>query len=379
LSEAGTYGLALGAVGIAPAAIGWGLNYFTAREVVGLTPTDAVNIVKARLFVTICSLALLSLISIALTIASDIQVSPIWAAILILICLETIALDLYLPMIGLEMAAEANVIVFVRSGLWIPLVVAAGLVWPETRTLAFLFGSWIAGHLLSLLLFAWYLRHWPITSRIRKPVDYEWIRTRLLQSWYIYVSDLGIVSVLFLERYVVSWRLGLAATGIYTFYWSICNALQTLMQTSVIQLMLPRMIRGFSDPDASKWRRLLKLEMIKVVTLSCLLGMAMWLVVQFIFYFDELHVFPREQGLLALLLGAAVMRSGSDFLNICLTSAGKDRYYAGSNIVGGILAVLFAYFFISIFGLVGVGIASAATALMLIVSRFTYLQYAMSR
>lgn len=373
LSAAGIYGLALGAVGIAPAMIGWGLNYFVAREVVGRTPDKAVRLVKTRLLVTVCSLCAATLLAIIFTFATGQHPAPIWIFVLVLIWLETLALDLYLPLIGLELATQANIIVFTRSAAWVPLVVVAGILWPQARTLELLFGCWIACHVLSLILMAWFLRRWPVVERLRDPVDHGWIKERLRKSWYIYLSDIGIVGLVFMDRYVVSWQLGLAATGIYTFYWSIANALQTLMQTSVVQLALPKMLKAYSNPDLGQWRRLFKAELIKTVVVALVLALGMWVVVQLIFHFDRSGHFPREQGLLLLLLVASIMRAGSDFLNVCITSTGRDRYYAASNIGGIVLALSLAYVFISTFGLIGSGIGSAVTAFILLASRLGYI------
>lgn len=373
LSAAGIYGLALGAIGIAPAAIGWGLNYFVSREVVGRTPDQAARVVKTRLFVTLCSLSAGTLIAILVTFAMGVHPAPIWILVVVLIWLETLALDLYMPLISLELATQANLVIFTRSAAWVPIIVGMGILWPEARTLELLFGGWIVCHVASLALMAWFLRHWPVAERLRDPVDRNWIKQKLRRSWYIYLSDIGIVGLVFLDRYVVSWQLGLAATGIYTFYWSIANALQTLMQTSVVQLALPKMLKAYTDPDLGRWRRLFRAELIKTIIIALVLALGMWTVVQMIFHLDRSGRFPREQGLLLLLLTASIMRAGSDFLNICITSTGRDRYYAASNIGGVILALTLAFLFISRYGLIGSGIGSAVTAFLLLASRLGYI------
>jgi O-antigen/teichoic acid export membrane protein len=375
LHAAGLYGLALGAIGIGPAVIGWGLNYFVAREVVGRTPDAATVLVKTRLTVTLASLCLLTLAGGCIAALAGYPWQTVWLLVVALIWLETLALDLYLPLIGLELATEANLLVFVRSALWVPAVVGLGIVWPAWRTLDTLFVFWIASHLASLGLMAWFLRKWPIASRLAEPIDRGWIRDRLSRSWYIYLSDVGIVGLIFLDRYIVSGMLGLAATGIYTFYWSIANALQTLMQTSVVQLALPKMVKAYGLEDIAEWRRLLKLELLKALAVATGLAAAMFVAMEVVFQLDASGRFPRQRDLYVLLLLTAVMRAGSDMLNVCITSTGRDRYYAASNISGVFLSLGCAYAGISLFGLLGSGLGALTTAAILLVSRLLYLRH----
>lgn len=374
LQAAGIYGLLLGAVGVAPALIGWGLNYFVAREVVGRTPDAAAGLVKTRLTVTFVSLSLLTIVAAIAASAMGIEWRPLWLLVMALIWLETLALDLYLPLIGLELATQANVVVFVRSALWVPIAVAVGMAWPAGRSLDALCTFWIGGHLLSLALMARFLRAWPVWERLAEPIDRGWIRDRLGRSWYIYLSDLGIVGLIYLDRYMVSGLLGLTATGIYTFYWSLANALQTLMQASVVQLALPRLVKAYGQRDMALWSRLVKSELLKAIVVSLGLAMLMFVAMELVFVFDKGGHFPRERELFGCLLLASVLRAGSDLLNVCITSSGRDRYYAASNVAGVFLSLACAFVGISLFGLIGSGLGAAATAAILIVSRLIHLR-----
>ncbi|PCD01729.1 hypothetical protein COC42_16590 [Sphingomonas spermidinifaciens] len=374
LEAAGIYGLAAGAVGVAPAAIGWGLNYFTAREVVGRTPDKVVALVKSRLFVTLVSLTLGSLGLAAFGLATGNFTDPIFLLILVLLWLETIALDLYLPLIGLELATQANVIVFVRSAVWVPVIIVLGIYVPALRTLEALFVAWIVCHLLSLVLMGFFLRRWPVMAELNAPIDRNWIAARLRQSWYIYFSDLGIVGLAFLDRYIVNWILGIGATGVYTFYWSIANALQTMMQTAVVQLALPRLLKSFREPTLDNWQRALRGEIVKTGILATSLAAAIFVAVEIVIRFDPGGRFPHYTGLLALMMIAAVARAGSDLLNTTITSTGRDRYYAITNVAGVAMTLGFGIFFISEFGLIGSGLSALVTATLLVIARAAYVR-----
>ncbi|CAN5335613.1 N/A [soil metagenome] len=374
LEAAGVYGLAAGAVGIAPAVIGLGLNYFTGREVVGQTPDQAAPLVKTRLTVTISSLAVSTVGWAIFTGVTGTTLHPISFLILALVWLETIALDIYMPLIGLELATQANVVVFVRSALWVPFVMVAGVIWPALRSVELIFVAWIVSHIFSLGLLAFFLRRWPVLHALRTPIDREWIRRRLRHSWHIYLSDLGLVGLIFIDRYIVNGLLGLKATGIYVFYWSIANALQTLMQTAVVQLALPKMLKAYREPTLDHWQALYRREMLKTIVLALGLSVAIFAMVELIVSFDASHHFPREIALLVLMLAASVIRAGSDFMNICITSCGRDRYYAFTNFAGVFVTIACSFGFITMFGLIGCGLSALTTAAVLAATRYVYLR-----
>jgi hypothetical protein len=211
LEAAGVYGLAIGAIGIVPALLGWGLNYFVSRDVVGMTPDGAAPLVRDRLIVTLLSLTLGTLVAIPLIVTQAGGLSDVYILILILLWLETLALDVYMPLVGLEMALQANVLVLVRSALWIPVVVAMGIVAPEFRTLETVFIGWIVSHLLAIALLFVFLRHWPVRAALDKRLDRAGMWMRIRNGWYIYLSDLGLVGLSYADRFILNAMLGLAA------------------------------------------------------------------------------------------------------------------------------------------------------------------------
>ena len=375
LASAGVYGLAIGAIGIVPATVGWGLNYFVSREVVGHTPDTAAPLIRDRLIITFLSLLTGTLIAVPVLIWQTGEITQTQVLILILLWLETIALDLYMPMIGLELALFANVLIFVRSALWIPIVVAIGFAVPALQTLDMIFIGWILSHLLAIAMLVIYLRRWPVKAGLREGKKLNVLIRRARTSWYIYFSDLGIVGLGYADRFILNALLGLVATGIYSFYFSITNALQTLISTAVVQLALPRMVRAFRGGNPDVWQAELRQQMIKTLSFAGVLSLAIFGATEIIFRVAPQGHFPVYRMLLAIMLLAATIRSGSDLLNVSITSMGRDRAYATTNVVGVVLAVCFGAGFMWLFGLIGAGISAVATASTLFVIRFVYLRH----
>ena len=379
LASAGVYGLAIGASGIVPATVGWGLNYFVSREVVGHTPATAAPLIRDRLIITFASLLAGTLIAVPVLIWQTGEITQTQVLILILLWLETLALDIYMPMIGLELALFANVLVFVRSALWIPIVVGIGFAVPALKTLDMIFIGWILSHLLAIGMLFVYLRRWPMKAGLREEKKLSVLVNRARRAWYIYFSDLGIVGLGYADRFILNALLGLVATGIYSFYFSITNALQTLISTAVVQLALPRMVRAFRGGDPAEWQAELRRQMIKTLTFAAVFSVGIFLATEMIFYFAPPGRFPVFRVLLAIMLLAATIRSGSDLLNVSITSMGRDRMYAVNNVAGVIVAIAFGTGFMYFFGLIGAGLSAAATASTLFIVRLVYLRHVLSK
>lgn len=114
--------------------------------------------------------------------------------------------------------------------------------------------------------------------------------------------------------------------------------------------------------------------MTKTLTYAGVLGAIIFVATEIIFYVSPEGRFPVYRTLLAVMLLAATIRSGSDLLNVAITSMGRDHAYAVTNVIGVVLALVFGAGFMWAFGLIGAGISAVATALSLLVIRGVYLR-----
>ncbi|TQX85330.1 MULTISPECIES: lipopolysaccharide biosynthesis protein [unclassified Rhizobium] len=365
----GVYGLTIGAIGITPALLGWGLNYFVSREIVGKTQVFVASRMKTRLLVTTISLAVATVIGLLVSFAIGFPVTFLHGLIIALLWLETYGLDIHLPLISAEMPLQANMIVFLRSAFWVPFAIGVGIAFPALRSLDVLFMFWIGSYVLAAAALVYFLRDWPIRQAFLGPFQYDWLKERLRYSWHIYGSDLSIVGLAYADRYIVSYLLGLTLTGIYTFFWSIGNALQTLMQTAVIQLALPRLFRASKQGSANEWQVIFRRELGRTILFASLLGIGIFIAAEILISSMSMSDLGQHRGLFVLLLCAAIVRSCSDLLNIGLSSLEKDKHYAAINILGVCMSICIAGISIYIMGLIGTGVAALLTALLLMMIR----------
>jgi len=369
----GIYGLAVGVIGITPAVVGWGLNYYVSRDVVGKSSGFAGERIKSRLLVTTISLTLVTILSVIVTLALGYEINHLYVLVVVVVWLETYALDIHVPLIAQEMALEANVLVFTRSALWVPFVTVGGILFPALRNLETVFACWILSYVVTIAVLFYFIRKWPLRETAKAPIHYDWIKDRLKASYFIYFSDLSIVGLIYADRYIVNFMLGLTLTGIYTFYWSLTNALQTLISTAVVQLALPVLFKAASNGSTAEWRHTMNRQFIKTTAMACGMGLAVWIGCELLIRYLSMSQLGEHRGVFLLLLMASIVRSISDLLNVGLTSLKKDNHYATINLLGVCLAIGVATVMIAIFGFVGTGIAALVTALIIAGLRAAYL------
>jgi O-antigen/teichoic acid export membrane protein len=370
---AGIYGLAVGITGIAPSLVGLGLNYFVAREVVGTSPDFTLARVKTRLLVSTISLSLATLIGITALYATGTPFSRLYLLILLLAWLETYAVDVHMPLIAQEMAIEANVITFVRLALWVPFAIAAGLLFPEFRNLEAVLVAWLLSYVLAVAALFFFIRKWPLTQALRTPVQRDWIKDRLRNSWHIHMSDLGLVGLLYIDRYIVGFMLGISLTGIYTFFWSLASALQTLIATAVVQLALPMLYKAYSAGSVQNWLHVMRQQSIKTAALATAGGIGVFIVNEICIRLLAMPEIGEYRSVFILMLLAAIVRSCSDLFSVGLTSIEKDNHYVFVNLLGIVLSVIISVAMIAAFGFAGTGIAALATAVIVAALRAGFL------
>lgn len=362
---AGIYGLALGAIGLAPAILGFGLNYFLARDVVGIEKLESGVRVKTRLAVTTAALSVATALAAIVGIALGHGFTAIYVLIGILVWLETFANDIHVSLIAVELPVQATILVFVRMALWVPFVIGLGILAPDFRSIDVIFFGWIAAYIVYGALFFWFIRSWPLARVLEATIEQAWIRERAKQSWFIYLSDLGMVGSMYVDRYVISFLLGLKQTGLYTFYWSLTNALQTLVGTAVVQLALPALYKAYRTGSIAGWAGEMHNQIKKVLGFASVLAVAIYGASEIIFRFMAMPEVAEHRGVFVMLLVATIIRSASDIFNYGLMSIHKDRQYGYINMAGVMLSAAATFAAISLFGFSGAGVGALVTAVTL--------------
>jgi O-antigen/teichoic acid export membrane protein len=364
LSAVGEFGLVQGVAGVVPPLTGLGLNYFVNREIVGKPPLQVGKMLRDRLAVNIALCLLLIVGAWRFEGRGLLHGSAFWVVAGVLL-LETISFELCLALISLRRPITSNVLLFVRSALWVAPVILFGFFWRSARTLDWVYAFWFLGQCAAFVLTLVVLRDWPIGTIAKSPVDFQWMSRTARKAGLIYVNDLGIAGQVYADRYVIDHYLGAAPVGAYTLCFTLANAVLVLASSGVIQPSLPELVAS----PAEKWLGRFGKMVFSTCGAGIVLGIGVSMTAMLLLPVLGFGVFREHAPLLLGMMAGILLKLVSDAVNYGLYSRGHDRALATINILGLFTAVAATALCIRFFGLVGVCVSMVVTPLVTLSAR----------
>jgi O-antigen/teichoic acid export membrane protein len=372
LTSLGLYGLAAGAVSLGPVVIGMGMVQLIMRDAVTLS-LEQVTIELRHYWCFTTSIYVLVLIcAVVGTIA--LGASNLWWLVVVIMLFEHFGSDLFLLLSSLERPVLANVSAFLRGAAWILVYVPIAIWEPAFRTSAVLFEFWLGGSVSALLLFLWASRSWPWKAAFSSPFKPAWIMTTIRKAFVIYVADLSFVGSQYLDRYLVSFFLGLQLAGVYFLYWSVANAVGTLVSMIVFQIQRPRLIKAHHDGGALAHRQLtgkfMRTTISATVAFTVAVGCAFYIVLPILK--QPASVADHVAAFWVIMAGMA-MRNIADFGAMALFTSRRDYMMTLTSLTAVIGLLLAQAVLLPLAGLNGAGAAILLTFLSISLWRYKLL------
>ncbi len=366
LEAVGVYGLITGVIAVAPALISFGLHFLLNREIVSMDTYDALVRIKNRTAVTVTLLAIGMAVFLTLHALGLFPLHFNAFLVCIIIFFEVLFADFQLSLISMRKPLLSNFLLFIRAASWVPVFIAVSYFMPAYRSIDFLFVCWLGS--IGAALIAVYLsfRHVPLIKLAKEKVDTKWIVERMKSSWLIYISDLGGAGFGNVDRFLLVSMLGLFATGIYSFYWSLAYGLVVLVQAAIVQISLPRLVASYSPTDNANWLSTMKTFVTKTVATGAVLAVVIYTGITFAIPYLDTKGLTDYPLFFPLLLLASVLKLAADMLHYGLYSRKLDKALALINISSLLAGIALSYVFISLLGLIGVCVAMIVLALGLI-------------
>ena len=214
LSSLGLYGLAAGAIAVVPAVVNIGVNHLVMRDAVTASAAELTNSLRHYWgFVTSVYVVLLTL---AVLLTMVFETSALWILLIAVMFVEHIGNDIFYLFSNTQHHLSANANAFLRGGAWILVYVPLAILEPNLRTLSHLFGSWLAGGMLSLVLFVCMSWSWPWrAAAFSLPFKLSVVTATIRKSFLFYVSDLSFIASQYIDRYLVTLFLGIKIAGVF--------------------------------------------------------------------------------------------------------------------------------------------------------------------
>ncbi len=371
LSDVGRLGLILGLTGMAPSLLGWGANYFLGREIVDLTPQAAAPPIRDRL--------ILRVLTVLAAFAAYALISIFWPhrelphlyMISLIILLDTLASDIHICLICLGRPLLANGLFFVRSSAWCLVAIAIGLLFPAWRSLDHILHFWA----LSLMCYALAIillgKRWHIGTALRVTINWRRIRGRLVEGKIIYLNEICLILTLYADRYFVNMFTDIRSTGIFVLYWSISNGIYVLVNSGLIEPSIPVLVKASKSGGENplEWKKAFNRQRGAVFLSSIALCTAAFVVTYPIFSYFKIGDIKNNSGIFVLFLLGTTIRLFSDYYNFGLYAQNRDKTLATINISSVAVTTIMNLVFLSLFGLIGSGIACIATPAIILAMR----------
>lgn len=270
--DLGFYGLISAASIVAPGLLGLGLMLTVSRKAVTQTLEEITeNLNYYRRFLLLIYTVILT-ISFLVGIALN---QPFFTLIIALVIFfEHINNDLYSLLLNLSKPFTANLLHFIRTAAWMIVFMALSFVYPSLRTLEVLFSGWVCGGIITLFMFFWVTRDWPWkpsrSSSSPPPITLiSWVTSEFRQARLVYINTLVNTASQYLNHFLVTLFLGLEMTGVYVYFMQIVTALSNLINTGILQLARPQLVRAYKENDPAY--RSIYLSCMKNTTITALL------------------------------------------------------------------------------------------------------------
>jgi O-antigen/teichoic acid export membrane protein len=376
LSDLGIYGLLVGATTILPAVLGLGMTDWVMRKIVDLPRTQALPLIASRLSLTLAIYLVLLPIAFVLDVVLGeplpLPIAMLCGAILMLENLGAQATDM---LITRRRIFLANWLIFLRTGFWPIPVMAIGLLYPETRTLAVLLLGWLAMLGVTwLILFGLVLPEgrW---RHLRPQRDF--LSQELHGSLTLYVKDVSVSVSAFLDRFLISALLGLEMTGVYTLIWSIANVIHSLAVYGVMQAQLPHLVASGQNPDQSEFRTLERRLQIEMGSWMLVIALGVAIATPLFVPFLNQPLVEANLPIFWIVLAATLLRVAADGYGFVLLALKRDHAIAAIAVAGAVASAGLNVVLTPLAGLVGAATAYLITSGGLFAARFYYSRPAM--
>ena len=161
----------------------------------------------------------------------------------LILVFDHISIELYRLLVVFSKPIQANINLFLRTGIWILVLIFA---WhndfEDLKNLNSVFNLWLVGSFISVIYSIYSLSTVGISIPWKEKIETKWILKGLKIALPFFIATLSYKIIQFADRYMVEFYLGTKQTGIYYFFSNISMLIETFVQTTVVMIYSPKLI-----------------------------------------------------------------------------------------------------------------------------------------
>lgn len=356
-SEYGIFGLLQSSLAIGVYLIGLDLYVYTNREIPKMDFKGVQAVVQSQFAVHI--MAYIIFLPLITLILSDTFIPSKYIGwFCILLMLEHITFEFIRILIALQHPLYANLIISLRSLLWILLFLVITYTYPSVLSIKNLLLFWISGLAISLIISICLFFKLKILPFETWKIDTEFIKQALKGSFIFLMASISQNTIEFSNRYFLKYYYSSFEVGVYSFFQNIVNLMDVFIYTALIMIILPKLIEAKSRGDDLTYKNKLDIMQGGIFYGTIFLAIALFFIINpFLSFIGKEEMVKNIEIFRMLLLGSALF---------CLSHIGhyvlyinnNERLILAASLVGTVINIILNIILIPTYGMTGAAIST---------------------
>ena len=371
LEANGEYGIFVATISMLTYVLGLDFYSFNNREILQENSSESGKKIKNQFFLfTIVYLIVLPLLYV-LGLFDFIGEKYVFLFYLILI-FDHISIELYRLLVVFSKPIQANMNLFLRTGIWILVLIFA---WhndfEELKNLKSVFNFWMIGSFLSVAYSIFSLSTTGISIPWIEKIETKWILAGLKIATPFFIATLSYKIIQFADRYMVEFYLGTKQTGVYYFFSNISMLIETFVQTTVVMIYSPQLIASLKK-DKPFQINIFKTFSKEIVIYSVLAVVSVCAIIYPLLYIVEKTELFLSISVFFVMVTTRFIFNISLIYHFKLYVAKKDRIIMTSTLVAVLFNISLNFILIPYYGLIGGALATLVSILIMMGFKLFY-------
>jgi O-antigen/teichoic acid export membrane protein len=292
----------------------------------------------------------------------------------ILLYLEHISQEIYRILVTMQRPIYASWLMFFRTGSWVYIYLMLIISDASYRNIESLFIAWTFGIICSFILLVKFVNKKNLYIFFRYPTNWNWILNGFKVSLPFFFSIIAIKGIEYVDRFFIKIYVGNSMLGVYSFYTSFSNSVQTFIYSGIFMIILPKLIKSYQHGNEKEYEnnliKLIKWGTISSILLAFLAAIFMYPILIFInkqIYINYLAVYWL------LLISVAINLIGQIF-HFQLYIRKADNELLKSSVYGLIIIIFCNSILTYKFGILGASISSVIVSIFLFFYKYILLR-----
>ncbi|MEE9361872.1 MAG: polysaccharide biosynthesis C-terminal domain-containing protein [Cellulophaga sp.] len=277
---------------------------------------------------------------------------------LMLLYTEYLGQELYRLLILFSKPILANIILFFRSSLWILLLLFIYRFNGWEIDIRSILIYWLLGNFLLIGILTFYSLSILSSFKFKYKLNIGWIKKGAIVSIPFLFSTLTLKCIELSDRFIIGYFYSNLEVGIYSFYSNLANSLNVVINTAVVIMVYPKILRLIKEEKLNELKKVYKAYVIEIIIV-----LATFILILF-FLFDNIviwigkPIYSGDELTFWLLIGGNIFFNLSLAPHIILYGFHKDKQLILPVVIACGVNLLLNFILIPLFGIFGAGLST---------------------